>query len=95
MMRRVYSGVGGKLGPLFWASKTPPKILAPAGVANNVSSLSAMDKDTQADIAMLSPTMADVAATVCESGGGTLKVVLVHYYTTHALLTHYSYSCTP
>jgi hypothetical protein len=70
IMRRVYSE--GKLGPLFWASNTPAKVLAPAGRTNNVSSLSAMDKQTQDDVSLLSPTMPDMQA-VCESGNGTLK----------------------
>ena len=72
MMRRIYHGSSGKIGPLFWVYDPPPGFAA-ASQINDVKRLSEVDGKTQADVALL---LGEAAAPTgftppCRSDGGT------------------------
>jgi hypothetical protein len=78
MMREVFPGAQGKLGPVFWG--TPhglPKEYAAVSKANAVQPLAAMNAQTQADIKVLAGNgVADGFKPPCntsDTGSGTLK----------------------
>jgi predicted neuraminidase len=67
LMREVLPGLHS-LGPIFWASRSVPKDWAPASKALGFKTIDQMDKQTQADVALLSPEMADVPCPTAEDG---------------------------
>ena len=73
MMRRIYPGSSGKLGPLFWVYDPPPGF-AVASQINHVKRLSEVDGKTRADVALLLGEAAAPTAGFtppCRSDGGT------------------------
>jgi hypothetical protein len=77
LMRRVYTNGTGILGPLFWGTSPSPPAFAEASALNGVKDLKSMDAETQADVALLTPTSDAVPCAVpgnatnkCEACGG-------------------------
>lgn len=69
MLRRV-RGLGD-VGPVFWASASPPAALAAAAAAAGVLQLAETDAETRADVAALVASASGAAP--CDSTSGTAK----------------------
>lgn len=68
LLRRVFAD--GTLGRVFWAAPAVPAGYGNASAAAGVVALPAMDAQTQADVAALTP---DATQLPCDASGGTTK----------------------
>lgn len=76
LLRRVYEDRAGHLGQIFWASNEIPPGLELASALNNVTTLSLMDAQTKADVALLTgpPSIYGQNGWMpCNEGGATGK----------------------
>ena len=71
LLRRVLPN--GDIGPMFWASATPPTAFAAATASLEIKSLMEMDEETRTDVAALNPHMSAETACGTPNNTGTLK----------------------
>ena len=79
LLRRVFDGVNGSFGQIFWAGGSIPPGFAQASASQNVTVVGDMDSQTQADVALLTPNAtilpcAESGTTKCEACAGGCQV---------------------